>query len=533
MTTDTTFSGHKDSVVDRDDRLASAVQAARSAVHAAQPPSHPSQQQQQQPSSQLSETHAPLPEAIELEVEEPDASPIPSETTLRRETFIPLTSFALMDRLTRSDIWPTGDAQSARRFFRYLRHWRQQQYNSEAMRLDHAYEPFNPDSDLLMTRQYTDQELATLKARVVEGMQHLLAQANYTRIDRSEVELILTADSHYGLDFHVDLEAFEILEIYYRGASTKKDQRRSIRKFFRKEEFDVPIFQRLFILFKLKPEEQRIDDYLRTRKISRKQAERAIRARGKHLPQGVSRDRIYMKLFKNLPRADVEMIFPNTRVKFRLFDKIKLGVTSGGAVGMGLFGTLTKILATGAAALNPIALATALFAIGGVLFRQIMGFFNTRQRYMVVMAQNLYFHALADNRGVMITLADRAAEEDVKEEMLLYSVLAKETVRHEELKAVDQAVEEYLSSAFGVHVDFDLDDALQRLMADGIVTENLNGTLRALSPVAAAEHIDRKWDTFLDDLSDTYVLEGTEFDGFAGGALHGPEARSQPVHIDT
>ena len=42
--------------------------------------------------------------------------------------------------------------------FRYLAYWRQQQYNTEVMKLDHAYEPFNPDSDLLMTRQFTDDE---------------------------------------------------------------------------------------------------------------------------------------------------------------------------------------------------------------------------------------------------------------------------------------------------------------------------------------------------------------------------------------
>ena len=323
------------------------------------------------------------------------------------------------------------------------------------------------------------------------------------------------------------------LEIFYRGASTIKDQRRSFRKFFRKEEFDVPIFQRLFILFKLKPEAQRVDEYMRTRKISREKAESAIKARSKHIPEGVRRDLIYMKLFKNMPRADVEMIFPNTRVKFRLFDKIKLGVTSGGAVGMGLFGTLSKMFAAGVAAFNPIALATALFAIGGVLFRQVMGFFNTRQRYMVVMAQNLYFHALADNRGCMITLADRAADEDVKEEILLYSVLAKERVMRADLQAVDEAIEEYLSSAFGVNVDFDLEDALGRLLADGVVTEGPSGMLYALPPAEAAQHIDGKWDLFLDELPDGAVLEGIEFEGEPGGALHGPESESRQVHIDT
>ncbi len=478
------------------------------------------------------EGHAPQPTAVDIDVDD-DAPVVPPDDDLGRETFIPVTQYALMERLTRPQAWEAGNAEDAKRFFRYLAYWRQQQYQTEISKLDHAYEPFNPDSDLLMTRQFTDRERHAMQKRVVERMKHILKQANYTCIDRTEVELILTSDSHYGLDFHVDLEAFEELEIYYRGASQQKDQRRTLRKFFRKEEFDVPIFQRLFILFKLKTEEQRVEEYMRTRRITRKKAEKAIRARSKHIPDGVSRDQIYMKLFKNMPRADVEMIFPNTRVKFRLFDKIKLGVTGGGAVGMGLFGTLSKLVAGGAAILaSPIALAGMLFALGGVLFRQIMGFFNTRQRYMVVMAQNLYFHSLADNRGVMIMLADRAAEEDVKEEMLLYSVLAKEVVRREDLQAVDVAIEQYLSAAFGITVDFDLEDALERLLADDIVSEAADGTLTALQPAQAATHIDDKWDLFLDHLPTGGELEGIEFEGKPGGALSGPESQPQEVHID-
>lgn len=450
-----------------------------------------------------------------------------------RETFIPLTRAALMDRLTRPQAWQPGEAHDARRFFRYLSYWRQQQYTAEVMLLDQSYEPFSPDTDLLLTRQFTESERATMKRRVVDGLTNLLQHANYTEIDPADVELIMTRESHYGLDFHIDLEAFEELKIFYRGASSRTDQKRSLRKFYRKEEFEVPIFQRLFILFKLKTDEQRIQEHIRTRGMTREKAEKAVAKLRANVPEGVRPDNIYMKLFKNMPRADVEMIFPNTRVKFRMFDKIKLGVTGGGAVGMGLFGTVGKLVAGGAAALNPIALAGALFALGGVLFRQVMSFFNTHQKYMVVMAQNLYFHSLADNRGVLIMIADRAAEEDVKEELLLYSVLAKESVRRQDLPAVDRAIEQYLFTSFGINVDFDLHDALERLLADGLVTEDADGRLRALGPAAAAKHIDDKWDVFLDNLPDHIVAEeeGEEFEGTAGGVLAGPQAQPKEVNL--
>ena len=94
---------------------------------------------------------------------------------------------------------------------------------------------------------------------------------------------------------------------------------------------------------------------------------------------------------------------------------------------------------------------------------------NQKQRYMVVMAQNLYFHAMADNRGVMLKLAARAAEEDIKEEMLLYAVLTKENARRQDIPDIDAAIEQYLAASFGVSVDFDITDALDRLIADGLV----------------------------------------------------------------
>src|SRR4029450_12378372 len=158
-----------------------------------------------------------------------------------------------------------------------------------------------------------------------------------------------------------------------------------------------------------------------------------------------------------------EMIFPNTKVNFRLFDKIKFGVSAGSGVGVGVFGTVGKV----AIASNPYTLAAAVAGLGGVALRQATAFINQRTRYMVVLAQNLYFHAMADNRGVMTLLADRAAEEDFKEEMLLYGVLAKERVNIRDLRHVDEAIEQYLEATFDIDVNFDGGEALRALRGGG------------------------------------------------------------------
>lgn len=427
---------------------------------------------------------------------------------LQREKFLPVTRSALADRLTVPSAWPNGDVMQVRRFLRYLDYWRRHAYTMRLLDLEQSYEPFNPDSDLLTTRTFSPAERTTLRKRFVAQISEFLEQANFTRVDPEEVHVILTKDSHYGLDLHVDLKAFEEILIFYRGATTITERRRDpLKAYIGWKEVKIPVFQRLFLLFKLKPFEERVREVMQEQKVDRNDAERQVKRMRSMLPATVGSDHVYLKLFKNLPRSDVEMIFPNTKVKFRMFDKIKFGVTAGGGLGMGVFGTASKIalLTT-----NPIAFAGALVGLGGVAARQASNFVAQRNRYMVVMAQNLYFHAMADNRGVVTLLADRAAEEDVKEEMLLYSVLAKAPANIADLGHLDQAIEQYLARTFNIDVDFDVGDALKRLKQDGIITELPDGTLQALSPQQAALRIDQLWDASLDQLPDIVPEEGWE-----------------------
>jgi hypothetical protein len=429
---------------------------------------------------------------------------------LGREKFLPVTRHALLDRLTAPALWPTGNHMQARRFMRYLDYWRRHGYAVKLLDLEQLYEPFSPDTDLLQTRRFSPDERAAMQKRLAARMAELLEQGNFTRVDPKDFHVILTKDSHYGLDLQVDTDAFEELLIFYRGASTVTERHRDIRKaYIGWKEVKVPVFQRLFILFKLKPFETCVREVMDRQKLDRKKAEGIVRKQRKMLPDTVSSDYVYIKLFKNMPRSDVEMAFPNTNVRFRLFDKIKLGVTAGSGFGVGVVGTIGKL----ALLSNPYTLVMTLGGLGGIAVRQASAFIAQRNRYMVVLARNLYFHSMADNRGVMTLLADRAADEDIKEEMLLYTALANERLSARNLEAIDRGIEGYLSHTFGINVDFDVSDALARLKNEGIVTELSDGTLQTLSPSEAALHIDKAWDACLDQLPDiTTAGEGEEIE---------------------
>jgi hypothetical protein len=433
--------------------------------------------------------------------------PLTKDRHAAPETFLPLTKAAVFDRLTVPERWPGVDVREVRRLFRYVDYWRQQQYNTRLLGLLEAYELFSPDSDLLQTRTYTPDEAATLQHRIIEGVEQLLISANFRRLDPGEIDLILTRASIYGLDLHVDLKAFDEVLIYYRGIADEVHERRNLLKFYRKEEFTVPVFRRLCLVFKLKPFDARVAEIMAERTWSQRRAERHVRRLRAKLPKAVKDSNIYMKLFRNIPHTDMEMVFPNTEVRFQMWDKVRLGATAGGGIGFGLFTSAGKIALL---ASNPIAAATAAAGVGAIAFRQAMAFVNQKQRYMVVMAQNLYFHAMADNRGVIVKIASRAAEEDVKEDWLLYSVLAKSQAARGDIMAIDKAIEDYLFKEFGLTVDFDITDALARLKADGIVSELPDGRFVTLPPTAAALHVDQRWDMLLDLLPDPGKGEGTE-----------------------
>ena len=145
-----------------------------------------------------------------------------------------------------------------------------------------------------------------------------------------------------------------------------------------------------------------------------------------------------------------------------------------------------------------------------MIFRQVMGFFNTRNRYMMMLAQNLYFCSLANNHGALTLIADSAEEEDVKEDMLLYAFLARSPSHRDALPALREEISDFLRERCGADVDYDAEDALRRVKEDGLVSVASDGTITAIAPEEARAHLDLLWDRLLDvDTLDKAASSGT------------------------
>ncbi len=237
--------------------------------------------------------------------------------------------------------------------------------------------------------------------------------------------------------------------------------------------------------------------------LSEKKALKRVKKERAHLPPNLCPRSVHIKVFKHIPQIDLEMLFPNTRVRLKYADKLKLWITGGSGGVIGLVTTVPKIMAsTATVATNPIALLMALGGLGAVFFRQVMNFFNTRNKYMMQLAQSLYFQSLSNNRGALTLLIDRAEEEDIKEDILLYSLLLKEKVYRHQIDDAKQAIEQFLLAEFGVKIGYDIGDAINRLSRDGMLREMPDGELRAHTLPEALEYLRSRWGGALDrDLS--------------------------------
>ena len=412
--------------------------------------------------------------------------------------FLPLTRFAIIDRILRgADGQGAGDAGEFKELLDYMAAWRHQSYRDRLLRLKQTYLPFSPDRDTVRILQYTDDEREAMQTELFEHIGWLLERANYQRITESQLNELLTRHSPKALELKVDLDEFDRVMLFSRGRCFEEYSERSPwTLYLKKTTYQVPVFKRLFLLIKLKPEDERIEELMEEHDISERKAARKLKRLRKRLMGRVSPDYIYLKMFKDIPREDLEMLFPNTQVKFKLWDKIKLSVTAGGGTLGSVLGTAGgggKLLAAasgaGLATMAPMALASALAGLAAVIYRQVTQFFFQRTKYMMELANRLYFHSLADNRGALTLLTDRAEEEDIKEDMLLYFFLTNNPVRIDDLDHLDKRIEQFLKDEFGVTADFDMEDVAERLTGDGLIFDNGQGQLVARPIEDARAHL--------------------------------------------
>jgi hypothetical protein len=424
-----------------------------------------------------------------------EASPITTAAEVLPEpAFIPISRSDVLDALLSPELWPSTNQQAqAAEVLKKIGQLRQYKSGDRLNQLSDIYDPFNPDDETVNLTEISENERLEKRRMFNAMLKELVSSANYQELRPEELEEILTKMSPDGVHVEVDFREYDVRLIYYRGVSYLERRRRDIRKLFLKHApVHIPIFERLFMAIKFKPEDVRVQEVMREQDLDEEKARRVVRKLRRVLPPTFSTDHIYIKIFKNIPRHDVEMLFPNIRVKMKYRDKIQLGGSAVVGTATWAVGTASKLLV--AAAVSPLMLAGALATgVGGIMYAQVRNIFITRDRYRMLLAQRLYFQNLSNNQGALALMVDEAEEEDVKEEALLYIHLLFTPLHASQIETLRSRINIFIKDRFGADIRFDIHDAMRRLVALGLVTQSQMGDLRAVPPGDAIPYLHERW----------------------------------------
>ena len=349
--------------------------------------------------------------------------------------------------------------------------------------LKNAYANLDPDAD---TRCLDIVENDTSKI-FVELLDGLLEKANYERVTESDLNQALIESSLFKIRLQVEFDDFSEVSLFARGVSQRQEE---IPVWFGlgSKTIEFTNYERVVVYIRIR------DDYQHS----------------KHDFASCRAGATLLKLFRNVPRADLEMLFPNTRVRMRLMDKLLIGVpalVSGGIVFTTKLGASLVLLGSllgywlgvskQPTELNQagiLVLLAGLAALGGYLWKQFNNFKNRKLRFMQALTQNLYFKNLDNNAGVFHRLANDAEEEESKEAILAYYfLLTSEKPRSK--TELDQAIENWFETNWSCDIDFEIDDALHKLLTLGLV-EELEGQLKAVSVADGIRLLDQRWDNY-------------------------------------
>jgi len=305
--------------------------------------------------------------------------------------------------------------------------------------------------------------------RITEVGRLVMSDAGYTEVGREELEKSVGVYSHWGVPLHVDFDVFDAIVVFARGDVVGKRTKRVWQNFYREVELDVSLYQRVVVMFKLRPgirTEDDLDDSL-----------------------------LHLRMFKNIPKQDIDMLLPGTRVKFSWFDHVRNVVPSLGGISVTLFKIARIGLFVAAITLNIAAVLLGLFlALIGYMIRSFINHRNAKNRYMLNLTRSLYYQKLDTNAGVAYRLLEEAETQRHRECILAYYALlsAGEPIS---LRRFRRRVERMVREMVDIEVQYRATDAIELLKTWGVIDVNDDGRMHTCPPPEALKRIGQYWDS--------------------------------------
>ena len=401
---------------------------------------------------------------------------------MKREHYIPFDKEFLLEQQLTAYAEDEKEVEEFKKLFDIIEHYFHYEAYNLIRNLKQNYALFDPDLNPKERAAFIGKSNFSI---FKENLLKVLDRGNYSRVDSETLDKAFKDSDLIGLKLAIDLDSYKDYEIYVRGHHKTKEK--VSKFFFWKKEIEIEYYDRVMIYLKYHD----ADYYTEKKSCLDKMA--------------IDPGSILLKIFKRVPKNDIETIFPNAVPMMSTTDKILLWVP--GLVG-GISLLSTKVipalismqeayqsgetidLLNSKTSLNQGLIA--LGVLGAYLFRQYNNFVNKKIKYSKMLSDSLYFKNLGNNSGAFYSLLNSSEEEVLKETILAYSFLNRSKTPLTEAE-LDHQIESWFKTKHNTDLDFDVKEALLKLESIGLGSET-NGRWEVISLNQALIRIDEIWD---------------------------------------
>lgn len=314
------------------------------------------------------------------------------------------------------------------------------------------YAPFSPDRETVALAGPAGRHDSHDHAALLRRLAYLLDKANFERLSTLQVEQAVRAASTHGVVVRLNPALIESVTVWVRGRGTKAIRARTWRAPIQGALVQTLVYRRLVVVARLRNQQH-----------------------------------VLLKLFKDIPVRDVEALLPHAEVQMSWRDRVL--VFGGGT--WTVWTILPKLLTASLLAISQL-VWVVLVPLGMLIGRTVLGYRQARHNRTSQRTHNLYYQNLANNAGVIHSLASMIADEEVKETLLLYAFCC--NARRgpaTTAQIVDDELDAFLHETFGVRARFDMADADESLTRLGLWQDRERWIV--VPPDVAVDRLETHW----------------------------------------
>src|SRR5580704_10847936 len=407
-----------------------------------------------------------------------------------RGQFIPVRKSDILDALIdHGGLTSLAEHETFRRFWQQLGSIYHYVYFDQLEKLRDDYYYFNPELD---ESSHVDAEtLERLHIDFDATLGDALKDANFIEVPHTDIAHAHSQRHLLQVEIDTPTDDYREIRFFHRGHHKETVE---VKRWFglRSRTVEVSVYDHVIVMVMMK----------RKNELTKRQLKRISKCK---LRPGS----ILIKYFRNIARADLNMLFPEVRVVMSAFDKVVLGlpaVAGGIPIILNLLPTVTVLfLVIGFylgisgeveqdAIKKAFAALSGLAALGGFILRQWLRYQAQSLKYQKAISDNIYFRNINNNAGIFDYIIGMAEEQEGKEVFLAYYFLltAGAPLAQAELEG---RIERWLMETFKLDVEFGVDNAL-RLLGDLGLLKREGDQLSVPALDEAIIVLDRRWAKF-------------------------------------